>query len=226
MADNAVFRLSPIRLITQSSSYIFISPSFPSYSLSVEPTRCFWLPTREEIRTLVDKYIAEMTYIHNFIHNPTMKALVDRVYDGLEKGADTSLGAIFLFVCICATITHSWTDGDAELGIFCNPQEAHAQAVSWTKAALDLFEVIQRNGHQSLECIQALIILTFVLGNLEGISTRARRHMTQAITMARELGLHRIDQPPHSAAWQRPCWNRVEAEVGRRLWWFLVPTDW
>lgn len=208
-------------MITQSSSsYV------PSSSLSFEPTKCIWLPQREEARALVEKYLNHITYIHHVVHSPSTRILVDDVYDSLQKGSQTPLGSVILIISICADVTYSWTPQDEESELFSNAEEANSQAIFWLKDALDLLDNAQRNAHTSIECIQGLLLLSFMICNLEGISIRARSILSKAITMAHELGMHRIDHPNNAGVGQPPRWSGLKAEMGRRVWWYLASTDW
>jgi hypothetical protein len=41
------------------------------------------------------------------------------------------------------------------------------------------------------------------------------------LLLGREQGLHQIDHESNAAAA-----NTLKAEMGRRLWWYLIATDW
>ncbi|KAM5348549.1 hypothetical protein ACJ41O_008373 [Fusarium nematophilum] len=213
-------------MITQSSCYIFQNPSTPSVFLSLEPTKCIWLPNREETRLLVDKYAAEITYMHHIVHNPSLRNLVDEVYDILEQGAQVPLCSVFLLLSVCANVTYSWTPSDNDATrLFSDFHAANIQSLGWLKSALDVFDVAQRSAVISLESAQGLVILSFVLFNLEGISQRGRTSLFQAITICRELGVHRLDYPHNSTCGQANRLTGVKAEVARRVWWYLVGLD-
>ncbi|KAH7160596.1 hypothetical protein EDB81DRAFT_319869 [Dactylonectria macrodidyma] len=221
VAESLVFRVCPIRLITQSTScYV------PSSSLSFEPTKCIWLPQREEAKALIKKYLDHITFIHHVVHGPSLRALVDNVYDSLQQDLHIPVGSVVLFISICADVTYSWTAQDEASELFSNYHEANLQSMFWLKTALDLLDNAQRNGHISMECIQGTLLLSFVLSNIEGISIRARSIISKAVVMARELGMHRIDHPNNSSISPQPHWSGLRAEVGRRVWWYLVATDW
>ncbi|KAF7546028.1 hypothetical protein G7Z17_g8716 [Cylindrodendrum hubeiense] len=117
-------------------------------------------------------------------------------------------------------------DQDEKSELFSDSKEANSQAVVWLKAGLDLLDNAQRNGHISIECIQGLLLLSFVICNLEGISVRARSIISKAIVMAHELGMHRIDHTNNAGMGQPPRWTGLKAEMGRRVWWYLASTDW
>ncbi|KAF5027044.1 hypothetical protein F66182_852 [Fusarium sp. NRRL 66182] len=222
LVDGIVFRICPIRMVTQSSCYLFQSPNVPSGFMSLEPTKCIWLPEREETRVLVNKYTTVITYLHHVIHCPSVSNLVDVVYDSIERGENIQLCSVFLLLAICTKVTYSWTVIDNDrTELFSDFLQANNQAFSWLKSALDVFDAAQRRADIALESAQGLVIISFVLMNLEGISVRARNYLFQAITIGRELGLHRLDHPHNPSVHL----SGLKAEVGRRVWWYLVATD-
>ncbi|KAF4980072.1 hypothetical protein FZEAL_3853 [Fusarium zealandicum] len=226
LVDNIVFRTCPIRMITQSSCYVFQNSNFPSNSISLEPTRCIWLPNREETGILIDKYTSIITYMHHIVHIPSLRNLADEVYDTIEQGTQVPLCSAFLILSICANVTYAWTSTDNDTApLFADFSESNTQSLSWLKAAMDVFDICQRSAHIALESVQGLIVLGFVLFNVEGISIRARGSLFQAITICRELGLHRLDHPHNSNSGQSSRLTGVKAEVARRVWWYLVGMD-
>ncbi|KAF7545277.1 hypothetical protein G7046_g9600 [Stylonectria norvegica] len=226
LSDHIVFRTCPIRLITQSSSYVFQNSSIPSASLTIEPTKCIWLPERDEMKVLVDKYITDMTHMHHIVHDPSLRALVDETYDSLQQSPKPVVGRILLLLAICGYVTFAWTARDCTRCLFANDAEAHSQSMFWVKAALDTMGYCQRNVHTSIESIQGHVILSFVVCNLEGLNLRSQALISTAIIMARELGLHRLDYRHNATSGQTSRLSGLEAEVGRRIWWYLVGTDW
>lgn len=56
---------------------------------------------------------------------------------------------------------------------------------------------------------------------MEGVSLRYRSLISTGVLLSRELGLHRIDHESNEANA-----NTIQAEVGRRVWWYLIATDW
>jgi hypothetical protein len=178
---------------------------------------------------LVNIYLTNISYIRHIVHNSALRDLVDKVYDSLQQGTQVSTGAVILLLAITADVTYSWTSSDMEFGLFGNPEEANSQSVFWLKSGLDLLDNAQRNAHLSVECVQGILILLFVTCNLEGISIRARSALYKAIIMAREMGLHRIDHPSNASLGSlghTSGWTELQLEIGRRVWWYLMSTDW
>ncbi|KAF5234023.1 hypothetical protein FAUST_7802 [Fusarium austroamericanum] len=226
LVDQILFRVCPIRSIAQPSSYLFQNSSVPSGLLSLEPTRCIWFPQRHETKMLIHKYTSVITYMHHVVHNPSVYKLVDEVYDTLERGEEPKLCQVFLMLALCTNVTYGWTVKDNDMTpLFSDSSESNNQSSGWLKAAFDVFDTAQRRSEVGLELAQGLIVLSFVLLNLEGISSRARNGIFQAITICRELGVHRLDHPHQQPSTPITQFSNLKAEVARRVWWYLVITD-
>jgi hypothetical protein len=150
-----------------------------------------------------------------------MSSILENVYNSLEKPRQIEIGQVILVFGVFAAATHSWVSADSNRGLFASPAEAHEQSRMWVRATVDLFEISHRSTSVSIEGVQGIILTAFVIGNSEGFSRRCRSLFPQAIWAARELGLHRIDHPSNTAST-----NSLQAEIGRRVWWYLCTSDW
>jgi hypothetical protein len=175
---------------------------------------------------LVHKYTAVITYMHHIIHNPSVFKLVDEVYDTIERGEEVQLCLVFLMLALCTNVTYAWTATDNDMTpLFSDFSEANNQSFGWLKASFDVFDAAQRRAEVGLELAQGLIIVSFVLFNVEGISSRARNCLFQAITICRELGIHRLDHTHQQPSTPITQYSNLKAEIARRVWWYLVGTD-
>lgn len=187
------------------------------------PVKCIWLPRFEESKILLRKYMDDITYIHYITLSPSLNELATEIYSDLNRQAEVHTGKVLLLLSIVASATYSWTICDCQRGLFSTPSEANKQALSWIKATLDLLDSICRNTSGSLECIQGLIIVGFLIFNIEGTSLRAQHLLSTAISMARQLSIHQLDSP---AAPPYKVVTELQKEVSRRVWWWLVASDW
>ena len=91
-----------------------------------------------------------------------------------------------------------------------------------------VLEFTPRTSARRLADVQDGIILGFLLFHSEGFSTWARSLFANAVAMARDLLLHKIDAPSSSASGSPSEGNRdlQETEIKRRMWWHVVATDW
>ncbi len=223
VTDPISFRTCPVRRIAKQGAFV-LQNDVSSVSFGpVEVTRCIWLPRRDEARIILHKYVSDVNHFHHIVHIPSAFNSVEQVYDDVDSNSPMDIGAMSLLLSICAASTYAWSLQDDGRLLYASVAEARSQASSWLKAALDVMDHAQRTAHASLECIQGMVILFFVFCNIEGLSQRARAIHARAIAMARELSLHRIDAPSNPDVARM---KTTAIESSRRVWWFLVATDW
>ncbi|CAG8254828.1 unnamed protein product [Penicillium salamii] len=187
--------------------------------------KCLWLPRHEEAKIITDKYISELTHLHHVVHVPSLRTMIDDLYDGLKGSKPIKVGQISLLMSVLATTTTFWTERDMHYGIFSSVKEANSQSTQWMKLATEVLEYSRYKHLESLEDVQAMVILIFVTTNLVGIASQARHMVSTAISVARELSMHRVDHP-NNTGFDVPPPTSARAEIYRRVWWYLVATDW
>lgn len=219
-SNKITFRVCPIQQITHAQSYI--NQSGHLSSTHFEPLRCIWLPQYEEAKKLLQKFLDDIDHVHHITHSPSLLALLNEVYACLDKKGQVEPGNILLFLGIFASSTHAWVQHDSVRCLFPTWQEANDQAMLWVKAVEDVLDIFHRTSSISIEGIQGISIATFALLNMEGFSRRCKSLFNMAFMLARELGLHVLDQQPSNAK----LGNLTQIEIGRRVWWFLVSADW
>jgi Fungal specific transcription factor domain len=181
---------------------------------------------REEARKLFDKYARDVTFIHHVIHTPTVRALLDDIYDKLAQDQPVAPGQVALLMSIFGSSSYAWTLHDMDPAMFIKLDDAHYQSTMWVRSCLDLLDHCRRCSIRSFEALQATVITFFMLVNLEGMTMRYASMVGQAISMAREIGLHRLDHPNFATSEQAPKPGTIAEEIGRRIWWYLCATDW
>ncbi|THC92646.1 hypothetical protein EYZ11_007876 [Aspergillus tanneri] len=212
--DDLVFKVEHIRNI----------PRAPSFTVQGgKPARCVWLPLQDEARVILDKFITNVSYIHHVVHHPSLPATIDDFYRQIESRGPIKPGHLVLLLGIIASTTEVWSrhdDVETKGSIFPSALHANAQTPLWIKAAMDVLKSGQNGPALALEAVQGIILLSFVVCNTEGVSFRYRSLLSTGLLLSRELGLHRIDHESNAVTA-----NTVPAEIGRRVWWYLVATD-
>jgi hypothetical protein len=214
-----VFRICPIQQITSTQPYICQHETLSTTGF--EPSRCIWLPQYAETQILLEKYLRDVSHFHHVIHIPSLPSIVEEVYTSLSQQSQVKPGHAILLLSIFASATNSWLRRDCEHGLFSTSAEANEQALLWVKATQDVLDIAHKSTSVSMEGIQGIIIVGFVLANIEGFSRRCLSLYSTALSLARNLGLHRIDHPSNA-----DMANTAQAEIGRRVWWYLCATDW
>ena len=156
-----------------------------------------------------------------------MNNLIERTYQDLS-GKTHDARNITLILSILASTAYLWTPEDQHRHqLFTTVEAARKLAINWTKSTLDMIEHACRTLDPSMELIQAMIIISFLVGSLEGVSTKCRSLYATAITFARELSFHCIDiDKPSKQMTQEKGPQATSTEVARRIWWYLAATDW
>ncbi|ROW15598.1 hypothetical protein VPNG_02181 [Cytospora leucostoma] len=152
-----------------------------------------------------------MGYIQRVVHYPSIRqSFVNDVYRQIGGHKTIQPGYLDLLLRIIGTATHVWSDIDVG-GLFSSPAEAHSQTAQWFNAAYDVLYAGMSS--PNLETIQGVIILSFLLCNLKGVSLRYRSLLSTGLLLGRELGLHRIDHNSDAGSA-----NTLQAEMGLRVW--------
>lgn len=165
--------------------------------------------------------------MYHVIHIPTVNKLIEQTYQDL-CGKTHDARNITLTLSILASTAYLWTPEDQHRHqLFTTVEAARKLAINWTKSTLDMIEHACRTLDPSMELIQAMIIISFLVGSLEGVSTKCRSLYATAITFARELSFHCTDlNKPSKQIAQEKGPQTMSAEVARRIWWYLAATDW
>lgn len=189
-------------------------------SVDERPAINVWLPPKSEGTWMLDHYAKHVESLHHVVHIPSVQALMEDLYNQLPLGFNVKPSHVALVLSIFASTTYMLSS-QTTVEHFVNQQDATRYAFTCTKAALSVLEHSSRSTPGSIEDIQAAIILSFVVFNFEGFTSRFRFLSSRALTMARDISLHRIDAGAHRSQ-ERP----LDLEMKRRVWYHLVSTDW
>lgn len=213
--ENIVFRIENVRNIPRAPPFIVEFGKL---------TACVWLPTHAEAKMLLDHYIKSLSRFQHIVHQPSLPGLIDDIYKQFAGKEPLKPGHIIMLLSIIASATHIWISEDddgSDSSLFPSPEQAHAQTPMWIRATHTVLNAVQTAADAELESIQGIVILGCVLCNIEGVSLRYRQLMSTAMVLGRQLGLHRTDQ-----AIDVNVAGILRTEMGRRVWWYLVATDW
>lgn len=183
------------------------------------------LPTQNEAVQLFENYAKNIDPLQHVLHIPSVRVLLDEVYVNLAERRPVEPGHVALLLGIFASTAYYWTSRNGDDLLFVTLDDANQVSLLWGKAALDLLEHSRRTTSGSIEDIQATIILSFLVFNLEGFSATSRLLMSTALIMARDLYLYKVDAH-HDERQSNPQDDSIEVEVKRRVSWHIVATDW
>ncbi|KAB8269075.1 hypothetical protein BDV30DRAFT_230164 [Aspergillus minisclerotigenes] len=177
-----------------------------------------WLPPKNEATWLLKRYAEDVTYLHHILHLPSVRQQMEDLYKQLSLGLRIEPCHVALILSIFASTAYTLTPLTGGDAVFTNEQTAVKCAFLWSKMALDVLEHSSRSTPGSIEDIQATIILSFVIFNFEGFTMRFRALSASALTMARDLSLHRLDaRPDRLPGPHAPLDSDIGREIKRRL---------
>lgn len=176
------------------------------------------LPAKHEAVGLFCHYNNHVNYLHHVIHAPSALALIDQVYSLPLEEAEPAYAALLLGMLACAS--YFW---NPTVGVFTAQEDAQHASSLWLEAAHQMLQHARgRSAAVCLEEVQATIIVSYLAYNVEGFSPRVRLGNAAAVTLARDLSLHKLDGPLQPGPRESP----VQREVKRRVWWQVVSLDW
>lgn len=190
------------------------------------PTSVIYLPYKEQATAFLDVYQRHIEFLHHVTYSPHVYRTLNEVYEIVSSNGTPPPGSVALLLSIFAsTAALKFAVGLADEIPDIRTTEAESLCTIWAKAALDCLDYSRRVGRTSMEDLQAMITTFFLMYNLEGFSSRSRSSMGMAISIAKELGLHRVDHSDSRQYYDNVA-DKVELEVKRRVWWHLAATDW
>ena len=195
-----------------------MEPGSPSTSITI--------PTYSAASLLLQNYEANIDYMCPIIHNPTTRSLMKTFYVRVSQSEPVPLGQAAIFLSMFSLSTffyqpfHNSEVVTTERGVF-------QLSKYWSKRALDLLDKSQRNGSGTVEDIQAYIMLSYVAMHLDGISARGRHLITSALSLARDLRLHRLDvYSSYPSTGHTGSHELINLEMKRRIIWHIISMDW
>lgn len=193
------------------------------------------LPGRSGALALVDLYLDTSVYTRSLFHRASTLRHVEQLYDSVARGEGVvDVGTLALVLALCAACS-SWkktsvgssallASGGIALGSSGSTASVEAKwSGDWVREAWDVLARCDES--PTVQGLQARMVLNDMMYDVEGFTASMRTLVSASIAMAREMGLHLVDHPTRGAASRRAD-DEATREVKRRLWWYLVGTDW
>ncbi|KAF5560480.1 hypothetical protein FPHYL_6623 [Fusarium phyllophilum] len=187
----------------------------------------FLLPPKWETMRLFQVYVQYLGHVQNIVYEPHARILINEAYDQIVNVSATTAPrglALILSVIALATILEP-VNGDLTTAIPILKERLELFA-SYIRMAMDCLEQHRRRADQTLENVQALILLSFGIHHTETFSPRYRVMLAEAIAVSHSLGLHVIDRVSIRRGHSKVDADPITQEIKRRAWWYLVATDW
>lgn len=187
--------------------------------------RCIYLPEEDIGLQFFDVYTEQLDPVQHLIHGPTARRSIRHLYRKLQLGEQVEANDTVLLLTTLTSIVAYWGLSENTSSVFGSKQQAINVAVLWLRVALDVLEHVRRTASASLETVQAGIIVVFLIYHIEGFSPKVRAIVYATLSIAKDLGMHRTDDPNFLPPEESQL-DIVDREMKRRVWWHLASTDW
>ncbi|KAH8645502.1 hypothetical protein BX600DRAFT_165697, partial [Xylariales sp. PMI_506] len=175
---------------------------------------------------LLESHEANVDHVCHILHIPTVRSRMKNIYLQTDQNKSIPPNEAALLLSVFALGVFYYCPS-ANSDIAKTDAEALQLSRIWSRNALDVLNYSHRNGSCSLEDVQACILMAYMTYHLEGFSPRRRVLSTTALSLARELRLHRLDAFHGSLNdTQQTPRSSLDLEVKRRVFWFIASTDW
>lgn len=193
-------------------------------------TRCVSLPAKEDALALLDYFLQTSHFLPQIFHKPTTISIVTEACSptsDIHHRPTARMACTGLTLSICATAAFFWEKNAADIcRLFPSEEDASRQGRPWLRAAWNLLDQLRRIPcSESFEEVQANVILSDLIYNIEGCSTRYRSLHHRTLAIAREISLHLIDAQPASNGVGTQE-DEHQKEERRRVWWHIASSNW
>lgn len=183
--------------------------------------RSTWLMTQGEALLLLQDFIDDSYHLLPIIHESSTRSLVEEFYTRLSQNKVVDPAHAALILSISATSAYFFNEETGSHHTFASSEDAVQASQSWLQSAMYILNELQQAISGGLEEIQARVILSYLVYNVEGCSALFRFLHSCSLAVARDACLHLVDSPDAEHRDDAPT-----REIKRRLWWYLASTDW
>ncbi|RKU41137.1 hypothetical protein DL546_000940 [Coniochaeta pulveracea] len=190
------------------------------------------LPPKHETARLLHVYFEYIGYFQHIIYPPHGLELIDEVYKEISEISDIhgscttaprGLALILAIIALGAILEPIEESFDAVIPIL---KERLKVTAIYIRASMDCLEQHRRRMTYSLESVQAMLVLYFLMNHIETTSPRARSLLAEAVTVSHSLGLHLLDSASSRTGPTADDLDPMTREMKRRVWWYLAAIDW
>ena len=205
------------------------SPQYPTpvsdYDRSNDTVVTFPIYTLANL--LCESYESRVHHLCNILHIPTVRSLIRTVHLRISQNESILPSQAALLLSIFAIAAYFYQPFNGSEVSSTKIDTIHLSRI-FSRNALDVLDFSRRNTSGTLKDVQASILMSVVTYHIDGFSARGRLLMTTAISIARELRLHRLDAENESTTTENEtsfC-VLIDREIKRRVFWHIASTDW
>ncbi|KAJ5175444.1 uncharacterized protein N7482_001321 [Penicillium canariense] len=196
------------------------SGSFQIHGSALESM--IFIPMTNDAQKLIKFHIGHLTWHHNCFHGDTFLEQCDLFWS--TGRCDNPLW-IALYLSVLSCTVNSIQNSRKLKGLLNVDLDAMPSAQKLFSAMVQTLYNSHFLNNLSIYSVQAIVISTEVAHNL-GLSHLNATMFNAAVRIAECLGLHKIKDHPSPLTQNRDQWEeRVEREVGRRVWCQMIIQD-
>jgi hypothetical protein len=183
------------------------------------------LPPFSKAGLLLQIYETSLVPICPIVHIPTIRSLLRTTYLRLDDPALILPSNVAVLLSLFA-LGAFFSDPLPASEVATTEANSIALSKAFSRHALDLLDYSRRTSSGTLEDVQAYILMSLTLSHIDGFSARSRMLFSSALSMARDLRLHRLDEREVSTDTPNDARLLVENEIKRRVFWYIASEDW
>ncbi|KAL4897040.1 hypothetical protein BDV59DRAFT_169655 [Aspergillus ambiguus] len=198
----------------------FYHESFPNIA---SIARC--LPPLMQARMLFSHFVCCLQPSFCVLHVPSTRALLEQIYHAILEGEELSPAGLVLLFSIFAGAALAWTPSLLD-SLNVSETENKVTLNTYIQLVLSIVDTKLQDDASSTLSLLAMTTSSYVLSYMDGFSDKVNLLRTRTLLMARGMQIHRLDTSRRKEERRINGYNLVEIEVQRRIWWYIVSSDW
>ncbi|CAG8246999.1 unnamed protein product [Penicillium salamii] len=183
------------------------------------------LPPIGQARELFNHFTNALQPSLGLLHIPSTRSSMEQTYQDLLDSKHPTPTTLMLLFSIFSGAALVWSASLLE-NLNATQAETRAAFHAYSQGALVILEHPTQPLGPSTNALVATCILAHSLANDAGLSVKMRILQARCFSMARDLGIHRLDTARSQEERRLRGGDLIEVEVQRRVWWNMVASDW
>jgi hypothetical protein len=184
-----------------------------------------YLPKKEQSIELLDYFAKSLQPTFGVLHIPSTRRLIEQTYADIMVDKEPNADLVLLLFAICASCALTWMPELLEkMGV--TPSNAKVGFRSYCDLFISFLDALSPPLAPSTVALEALLLLTHLLSNTDNRLDQVYTLQARALWMTRALQIHRLDTKRNCERRQIEGCDQIEIELQRRIWWYMVSSDW
>ncbi|KAJ5684179.1 uncharacterized protein N7477_000524 [Penicillium maclennaniae] len=212
--------VKPFNQHPPSYSNLYEHTQYPSI---IDMTR--ELPPLRQANHLFDNFVRVLQPTLGVLHIPSTRILMERTYQCLLEGEEPPPADLMLVFAVFAGAALVWTPQLLEK-LNATQWEAKSAFMAYARLALAILDHPRQTLKSSTTALVAIGTMAHLLMNTDGFPLKVHVLRHRCLLMSKDLGIHRLDTAKSREERRLKGCDMIEVEVQRRIWWWMVASDW